>query len=168
MSRLNLASVLLDITRKVINMNNKIRIAIISTAVAGTCVISASPVMAASYNESGQKINFFDRVALMVGFKKNLSPEKKAERINQMRQKRDAKLNSRLDALVTQGKISESQKTELKSKLEAIEAIKEANAGKSPQEVKAATKNAREDLKAWAQANNLTLGDIMPAKTHSK
>ena len=142
-------------------MNNKLRVVIISTAVAGACVTPFTPAMAASYSENGQKINFFDRIALMVGFKKNLSPEKKADRINQMRQKHESKLNARLDALVTQGKISESQKAELKTKLGAIEDIKESNAGKSPQEIKDATKSAREDLNNWLKQNNLSMGDVM-------
>jgi len=147
-------------------MNNKIKIAVISTMVAGISTLSVAPALASNQPEG--KVSFFEKVALMMGFKKNLTPEKQAEKIAQMRQKHEAKQEARLNSLVTEGKITEAQKNELKAKLDAIEAIKEANAGKSKQEVKAATKTAREDLKAWALANNLNLGDIMPAKTHSK
>ena len=147
-------------------MNNKIKIAVISTMVVGISTLSVAPALASNQPEG--KVSFFEKVALMMGFKKNLTPEKQAEKIAQMRQKHEAKQEARLNSLVTEGKITEAQKNELKAKLDAIEAIKEANAGKSKQEVKAATKTAREDLKAWALANNLNLGDIMPAKTHSK
>jgi len=147
-------------------MNNKIKIAVISTMVVGISTLSVAPALASNQPEG--KVSFFEKVALMMGFKKNLTPEKQAEKIAQMRQKHEAKQEARLNSLVTEGKITEAQKNELKAKLDAIEATKEANAGKSKQEVKAATKTAREDLKAWAQANNLNLGDIMPAKTHSK
>jgi hypothetical protein len=147
-------------------MNNKIKIAVISTMVVGISTLSVAPALASNQPEG--KVSFFEKVALMMGFKKNLTPEKQAEKIAQMRQKHEAKQEARLNSLVTEGKITEAQKNELKAKLDAIEATKEANAGKSKQEVKAATKTAREDLKAWALANNLNLGDIMPAKTHSK
>ena len=147
-------------------MNNKIKIAVISTMVVSISTLGATPALAANRPEG--KVSFFEKVALMMGFKKNLSPEKQAEKIAQMRQKHQAKQDDRLNGLVAEGKISESQKAELKTKLDAIEAIKEANAGKTKQEMQSATKSAREDLKTWAQTNNLNLGDIMPARMHGR
>ena len=145
-------------------MNNKLKIAIVSATVATISTVSFTPALAASYNDSGQKINFFDRVALMLGFKKNLSPEKKAQRIEEMKQKHESKLSARLDGLVAEGKITESQKTELRQKIDAIEQAKLNSAGQTQQQKKEATKQARDDLKAWAEANGISLGDIMPQK----
>lgn len=146
-------------------MNNKVKIAIISTMVVGLSAVSVAPALAANHPDG--KVGFFEKVALMMGFKKDLPADKRAQHIDQMRQKHADKQAAKLDALVSSGKITEAQKTELKAKIDAIEAVKEANAGKSREEIKAATKSAREDLKAWAQANNLNMSDLMPNR-HSR
>ena len=146
-------------------MNNKIRMAIISTMVVGLSAVSVAPALAANHPEG--KVGFFEKVALMMGFKKDLPADKKAQHIDKMRQKHAEKQTAKLDALVSSGKITEAQKTELKSKIDAIEAIKEASAGKTREEIKAATKNARDDLKAWAESNNLNMSDLMPNR-HSR
>ena len=146
-------------------MNNKLKISLLTLVIAGTTVAGAVPALAANHPDG--KVGFFEKVSLMMGFKKNLTPEKRAAKIQKMQQKHDAKQTARLDALVAEGKITEAQKTELKAKLDELEEIKKVNAGKPRQEVQAATKSARDDLKAWAKANNLSWGDIMPAKTHN-
>jgi hypothetical protein len=145
-------------------VNNKLKISLLTVVVAGSSTFGAVPALAA--NHPYAKVGFFEKIALMMGFKKNLPPEKRAAKIQQMVERHEAKQNARLDALVAEGKITEAQKTELKAKLDALEDIRKANAGKPRQEIQAATKAARDDLKAWAEANNLRWGDIMPAKTH--
>lgn len=148
-------------------MNNKVKLAIISVTVASVSAFSVAPALAASYDANGQKIGFFDRVALMLGFKKDLSPEKKAARIESMKQKHEAKQSARLDALVSSGKITEAQKIELKAKLDAIEQAKMSSAGQTKQQRKEATEQVRNDLKSWAEANGLNLADLVPNKAQS-
>lgn len=142
-------------------MNNKLKVALISASVAVIGSMSVPTALAANQLD-GKHLSFFDRVALMLGFKSNITPEKRDQKIEQMKQKHEAKLNSRLDQLVADGKLTEAQKTELKTKLDAINQLKFENASKTPQERKQATKQARQDLKAWAEANGLSLADIMP------
>lgn len=142
-------------------MNNKLKIAIISTTVATVSLLSAGPAMAATYVD-GQKVGFFDRVALMLGFKKNLTPEQKTQRIEEMKQRREAKLNTRLDGLVSAGKIIEAQKTELKAKLDAIQLAKLNSAEQTKDGRKQAAKQAHDELKAWAESNGINLSDILP------
>lgn len=144
-------------------MNNKIRIALVTVVVAGSAALGAVPALASNHPDG--KVGFFEKIVLMMGFKKNLTPEKRSTKIQQMQERHEAKQNARLDGLVADGKITETQRTELKAKLDELETIKKANAGKTPQEVQAATKSARNELKAWAKANNLNWGDIMPART---
>jgi len=145
-------------------LNNKLKIAIVSSLVLTTSVMSAAPALAANYDNSGNKIGFFERIGLMLGFKKVLSPEKQAQRIEEMKQRHEAKLNTRLDALVGAGTISEAQKNELKTKIDAIQQAKLSSAGKTKEEKKQAFKQARTDLKAWAEANGIDLGQIMPKR----
>jgi hypothetical protein len=101
---------------------------------------------------------------LGIGFKKQHTPEKRAEHIEAMKTKRAEKLNTRLADAVTAGKLTQEQSDVLKTKLEAIDAIKAQNAGKTKQEKRDAMKAAREDLKNWATQNGITLSDIMPSK----
>ena len=146
-------------------MNNKVKIAIVSTMVMGLSAVSVAPALAANHPDG--KVGFFEKVALMIGFKKDLPADKRAQHIDQMRQRHADKQAAKLDALVSSGKITEAQKTELKAMIDAIEAIKEANAGKSREEIRSATKNSREDLKAWVLTNNLNKSDLMHTR-HSR
>ena len=148
-------------------MNNKLKIALVSAGVVAMGSMAAPQALAAN-QINGAHLSFFDRVAMLMGFKKNITPEARDQKIEQMKQKHDAKLNARLDQLVADGKLSEAQKTELKTKLDAINQIKFENASKTPQERKQATKQARQDLKAWAEANGISLGDIMPKRAHGQ
>lgn len=148
-------------------MNNKLKIALVSAGVVAMGSMAAPQALAAN-QINGVHLSFFDRVAMLMGFKKNITPEARDQKIEQMKQKHDAKLNARLDQLVADGKLSEAQKTELKAKLDAINQLKFENASKTPQERKQATKQARQDLKAWAEANGISLGDIMPKRAHGQ
>ena len=142
-------------------MNNKTKLIITSVVASSMLVVSAAPALAA---DTATKPSFWDKIMLGIGFKKDLSPEKKAARIEAMKAKHDQKLNARLDSAVAAGTITAEQKDVLKTKLQAIEDIKAQNAGKTKQEKRDAMKAAREDLKNWASNNNINLQDIMPAK----
>mgnify|MGYP003338697116 CR=1 FL=1 len=90
-------------------MNNKLKISLLTLVIAGTTVAGAVRALAANHPDG--KVGFFEKISLMMGFKKNLSPEKSAAKIQKMQQKHDAKQTARLDALVAEGKITEAQKT---------------------------------------------------------
>lgn len=147
-------------------MNNKAKL-IITTAVASSAlVLSAMPALAS--NNTAPKPNFWDKIMLDLGFKKNLTPEQKQAKVESMKAKHEQKLNDRLDSAVSAGKITADQRTVLQQKLEAIEQIKQANAGKTKQEKRDALKSARDDLQKWASENNINLQDIMPQKTRAQ
>lgn len=148
-------------------MNKKLKILIITTAVASISTLSVAPAMAASYDSTGQKIGFFERIALMLGFKKELGPAKQSARIEQMKQKHEAKQTARLDALVRAGKITDAQRTELEARLEAIEQAKSASAGQTKEQRKESTKQARDALKSWAESNGLDLSELMPKRSQT-
>lgn len=145
-------------------MNNKTKLIITSVVASSMLVVSAAPALAADTNQS--KPSFWDKIMMGIGFKKDLSPEKKADRIKAMEVKHEQKLNERLDAAVSAGKLTAEQKDALKAKLEAIEQIKAQNAGKTKQEKRDALKSARADLQQWATDNGVNLQDIMPQKPH--
>jgi len=145
-------------------MNNKAKLIITSVVASSMLVVSSAPALAAT--DSGTKPSFWDKIMLDLGFKKNLSPEKKQAKVADMKAKHAQKLNDRLDTAVAAGKLTAEQRTVLQQKLEAMEQIKQANAGKTKQEKRDALKPAREDLKNWATQNSISLGDIMPQKPH--
>lgn len=90
-------------------VNNKLKISLLTVVVAGSATFGAVPALAA--NHPNGKVGFFEKIALMMGFKKNLPPEKRAAKIQQMLEGHEAKQNARLDALVAEEKITEAQKT---------------------------------------------------------
>jgi hypothetical protein len=143
-------------------MNNKAKLIVTSVVASSMLVVSSAPALAAA--DSGTKPSFWDKIMLGIGFKKQHTPEKRAERIEAMKTKRAEKLNTRLADAVAAGKLTQEQSDVLKTKLEAIDAIKAQNAGKTKQEKRDAMKSAREDLKNWASQNGITLSDIMPNK----
>ena len=145
-------------------MNNKTKLIITSVVASSMLVVSAVPALAAT--DTTAKPSFWDKIMLSIGFKKELSPEKKAARVEEMKAKHTQKLNARLDSAVTDGKLTTEQRATVQQKLEAIEQIKQANAGKTKQEKRDALKSAREDLQKWASDNGVNLGDIMPQKPH--
>jgi len=88
--------------------------------------------------------------------------EEKSAHRQEMRQKFDDKLNQ----AVTDGKISEAQKqlitnkrTELK---QAFETRREELKNLTPEERKEAMHKHRQELKAWAEANNIEMKYLMP------
>lgn len=143
-------------------MNNKTKLIITSVVASSMLAVSAAPALAADTTQP--KPSFWDKIMLGIGFKKDLSPEKKQAKIEAMKAKHEQKLNARLDAAVAAGKITTEQKDVLKTKLQALEEIKAQNAGKTKQEKRDASKAAREDLKQWATENGINLSDIMPQK----
>jgi uncharacterized membrane protein len=145
-------------------MNNKAKLIVTSVVASSMLVVGAIPVLAAT--EQAAKPSFWDKIMLDLGFKKNLTPEKKAARVEEMKTRHTQKLNDRLDAAVAAGKLTTEQRTALQQKLEAIDQIKKENAGKTKQEKKEALKSARADLKQWANDNGVNLQDIMPKKPH--
>jgi hypothetical protein len=145
-------------------MNNKTKLIITSVVASSMLVVSAAPALAADTTQP--KPSFWDKIMLGIGFKKDLSPEKKQAKIEAMKVKHEQKLNERLDAAVTAGKLTTEQKDTLKIKLQSIEDIKAQNAGKTKQEKRDALKSAREDLQKWASDNGVNLQDIMPQKSH--
>ena len=145
-------------------MNNKAKLIVTSVVASSMLVVNAVPALAAS--DIANKPNFWNKIMLDLGFKKNLSPEKKAARVEEMKAKHTQKLNDRLDAAVAAGKLTAEQRTTLSQKLGAIEQTRQANAGKTKQEKREALKSARAELKQWASDNGVNLKDIMPQKPY--
>ncbi len=143
-------------------MNNKAKLILTSVVASGMLVVSSAPALAAT--DTTTKPNFWDKIMLGIGFKKQHTPEKRAERIEAMKTKRAQKLDTRLSEAVASGKLTQEQSDVLKQKLQAIDQIKMQNAGKTKQEKRDAMKAAREDLKQWASDNGISLSDIMPQK----
>lgn len=142
-------------------MNNKAKLLITSVVASSLLVVSAAPALAA---DTQAKPSFWDKIMLGMGFKKQLSADKKDARIAQMKAKHEQRLNDRLSAAVSSGKITQDKSDALKLKLQAIEDIKALNAGKTKQEKRDAIKSAREELRTWASQNGINLADIMPTK----
>ena len=145
-------------------MNSKAKLIVTSVIASSMLAVSAVPALAAT--DTPNKPNFWNKVMLDLGFKKNLSPEKKAARVEEMTAKHIQKLNDRLDAAVAAGKLTAEQRTTLSQKLGAIEQTRQANAGKNKQEKREALKSARTELKQLASDNGVNLKDIMPQKPH--
>lgn len=143
-------------------MNNKAKLILTSVVASSMLVVSSAPALAAT--DTTTKPNFWDKIMLGIGFKKQHTPEKRAERIEAMKTKRAQKLDTRLSEAVNAGKLTQEQSDVLKQKLQAIDQIKMQNAGKTKQEKRDAMKTAREDLKQWATDNGINLTDIMPQK----
>ena len=143
-------------------MNNKAKLILTSVVASSMLVVSSAPALAAT--DTTTKPSFWDKIMLGIGFKKQHTPEKRAERIEAMKTKRAQKLDTRLSEAVASGKLTQEQSDVLKQKLQAIDQIKMQNAGKTKQEKRDAMKTAREDLKQWASDNGISLSDIMPQK----
>lgn len=143
-------------------MNNRTKLIITTVAASTMLVVSSTPALAAADNQT--KPSFWDKIMLGIGFKKQQTPEKRAERIEAMKAKHQQKLDSKLNAAVASGAITTEQKDVLANKISAIEEIKRQSAGQTRDQKKEALKSARADLKQWASDNNVKLADIMPAK----
>ena len=143
-------------------MNNKAKLILTSVVASSILVVSSAPALAAT--DTTTKPNFWDKIMLGIGFKKQHTPEKRAERIEAMKTKRSQKLDTRLSEAVSAGKLTQEQSEVLKQKLQAIDQIKMQSAGKTKQEKRDAMKTAREDLKQWASDNGFSIQDIMPQK----
>ena len=143
-------------------MNNKAKLILTSVVASSILVVSSAPALAAT--DTTTKPNFWDKIMLGIGFKKQHTPEKRAERIEAMKTKRSQKLDTRLSEAVSAGKLTQEQSDVLKQKLQAIDQIKMQSAGKTKQEKRDAMKTAREDLKQWASDNGISIQDIMPQK----
>jgi hypothetical protein len=79
-------------------------------------------------------------------------------------EERKLKMEQRLSDAVTEGKITAEQKTLLETKLAAVGEERKAShdSGATRDEMKASMTEARDELKAWAEENNIELRDVMP------
>lgn len=85
-----------------------------------------------------------------------------------MQKKREANFEKRLSTLVTEGKITETQKQLILTKHKELEAARQTSMqnlkSMTQAERKAAMDKERTDLESWAKSNNIDLQYLMPER----
>lgn len=92
--------------------------------------------------------------------------EHRRSRHDAMRQKLEQKAEQRLQQAVADGRISAAQKDQILAKLKELEAKHDALQDKSPEERRTAMKQEFQDLKTWAEANDIPLKYLMRSGHH--
>ena len=79
-------------------------------------------------------------------------------------EERKLKMEERLSDAVDEGKLTVEQKTLLENKLAAVGEERKAShdSGATRDEMKASMTETRDELKAWAEENNIEFRDVMP------
>lgn len=75
---------------------------------------------------------------------------------------REQKFNERLDALVSEGKITAEQKTKIVEKLDAMKTEREANKNDGNRPTREEMKAKKAEFQKWAADNNIDLSIIKP------
>lgn len=112
---------------------------------------------------SAQSSNSDNSLAAKIATKFNLSKDEVQSVINQDRSERRAehqaehkkRLEERLSKAVTDGKITEDQKTKIIAYLDSQEAVLQNLEDKTDEERKAAFEAHRQEVKKWAQDNGI-------------
>lgn len=88
------------------------------------------------------------------------------ENRSQHQAERQAELKARLDQAVKDGKLSQEQENKLLAKLQELKTFRESLTNKTPEEVREAMKQKRQELRQWAKDNNIPLEFLGPGMTH--
>lgn len=123
-------------------MNSKILVGSLVAVAAGAVFVTTGVVSAHS------------------GLGQNLADEQKVTKMEE----RKVQMQESLSNAVSEGAITAEQKTILDAKLAAMhdKRLELQNSDATRDEVRDATKTLRDDIKSWADNNNIELGDILP------
>jgi Spy/CpxP family protein refolding chaperone len=119
---------------------------------------AASAAAANSTNDTGENKGI-DSLVEKIATRFNLNKDQVQEVFDENREERhkemQARLEERLDEAVTAGKITSEQKTLILNKLEEMHAYMESLKGKAPEERKELMKQKHDELKQWAEDNDI-------------
>ena len=136
-------------------------------AVAGVSLASVAGAGAVSAATSSTGDSLIDRIAT----KFNLDKEEVAQVFEEEREAKHAdmqqKLEKRLDNAVKNGKLTEGQKAKIVAKFEELRERREQWKGKTPEERRDAMQKLHNELKRWAEDNDIPL-EYLHFKMHSK
>ncbi len=133
------------------------------------------PAYAASGNNGGG--NFFSGLIQFIAQKFGLDQNQVKSAVTDYQQQRKATITprptlspqamqdqekKRLNNLVSQGKITTDQENAILAELAALRAKYPFNAQQTPDQRKTQMQNMQNDLKAWAQANNIDFSIVWP------
>jgi hypothetical protein len=113
-------------------------------------------------NDSSTKQSLVDKIATKFNLKKDdvqaVFDQDRQEHQQEMQQR----LEDRLNKAVTDGKITQQQKTQILDKLKEMKTYIESLKDKTPEERRNLMKAKHDELKKWAQDNNIPLQFIQP------
>lgn len=149
------------------NMNKKVVVPFVALA-----VLAFGTLFTQGYASAQETTNPESTIVEKIATKFNLNrdevqkvfDEQKAEMHTQMQAKNEERLNQ----LVTDGKITEAQKTLILNKQKEIQAEREANKGsisdKTPEQRKTEMDAKKAEIEAWAKENGINPTYIFPGK----
>ena len=144
-------------------MKNKIILPVVATVLVGAALFSAVPIFAQTTN-TGQE-NLIQQIAQKFGLKtadvKAVFDQNKTDRQAKMQQT----INTKLDQLVKDGKITQAQKDLIVAKQKELQAARAANAGNKTNltaaQRKAAMATQKAALEKWAKDNGIDIQYLM-------
>jgi hypothetical protein len=130
-----------------------------------TLVVGSSIVLGATYVSAQDETKPTDSLVTKIAQKFGLKPEEVQsvfdEHHTEMKAQMKLKFEDRLTQMVSEGKLTEAQKSAIIAKLDELkterENYKERFKAMSPEERKAELKNKRTELEAWAKEQGIDL-----------
>lgn len=117
-----------------------------------------------SWNKTEQSANGFPNIIQKLIDKFNLNPQEVTQVLEEAReehqQQAQADFEENLNKAVENGKITEDQKNLILAKHQQMKNSKENWENLSPEERREKGKAIKEDLKTWAEQNNINLKDL--------
>jgi hypothetical protein len=136
-------------------MNKKIFLTILGLATAGVVTVGATQASAHFWGDD----DFSSKLATKLG----VSEDKVKSALDSLRAEKRTDMQATLDKRLTQGvvdkKITEAQKQLILNKYKEMRQNRESWENLTPEERKDKVSAARDQLKAWAESNNINLGE---------
>ena len=149
----------------VIGIKKKLLVSIAVVTLAGASYFGTAHVFAQSSEEQGTSL--VQRIATKFGLNQTDVQAVFDEHRHEQHAKMQERFEKTLSQAVTDGKITEEQKTKILEKFSEQKTQKEADRGTfknmTPQERKAAHEKKHAELKAWAEANSIDLQTLSGA-----
>lgn len=146
-------------------MKNKFLLSVAVVTLAGASLFGVSSALAQTPQEEGTSL--VQRIATKFNLNQADVQAVFDEQRDEHHKQKQIRFEERLSQLVTEGKITEEQKTKILAKFSEMKEQRDANKDelkdKTPEERKAAHDQKHAELKAWAEANGIDLEVVTDA-----